>query len=167
MLLNSILSIGKFLLLRFVNHNSIGGEDYAKELQIARVCGIILMTLNIALSAVVVLVITRDAGFTYGGVLIYAVALYTFYITIAAIVNLIKYRRFHSPVMTVAKVINLAAALVSMLALETAMLSQFGTGDAGPYFKQMMIGLTGAAVSTIVIVMSVGIIVKTSKNLKK
>ena len=35
--------------------------------------------------------------------LIYAVALYTFYITTHAIVDLVKYRRYNSPIMTIAK----------------------------------------------------------------
>ena len=37
------------------------------------------------------------------------------------------YRKYHSPVISAARKVSLAAALVSMLSLETAMLSQFDT----------------------------------------
>lgn len=58
------------------------------------------------------------------------VALYTFYITTTAIIDIIKYRKYNSPVMSISKVIKLAAALVSMLFLETAMFAQFGADMA-------------------------------------
>ena len=57
-----------------------------------------------------------------------AVALYTFYTTIMAVVNLVRDRKSGSPVMAAARGVNLAAALVSMLSLETAMLTQFNMG---------------------------------------
>ena len=41
------------------------------------------------------------------------------------------YRKYHSPVISAARKVSLAAALVSMLSLETAMLSQFDTESTG------------------------------------
>ena len=91
---------------------------------------------------------------------------YTFYITIHAIVDLIKYRKYKSPVMTTSKIIALSAALVSMLALETAMFSQFG-GEMATENKWLMIALTGAGVSIVVIAMSGYMIVQTAKEIKE
>lgn len=160
-----ILAVMRFLLVRFVNHTGIG-TDRIRELRSYRLCGIILMTLNLTLSGVVILVIVQNKSFEYAGMLIFVMAMYTFYITIAAVVNLVRYRKYNSPVMSAAKVINLAAALVSMLSLETAMLSQFGKEDS-PYFDRIMIGATGAGVFVIIVSISVYMIVRSTKEIKR
>ncbi|MBQ8396997.1 MAG: hypothetical protein IJX53_02220 [Clostridia bacterium] len=162
---HAILAVMRFLLLRFVNQNGFGKKRIL-ELRRSRLCGIILMTLNLALSGVVVLVIVQNEGFDYPGIMIYVMAMYTFWITTSAIINLIKYRKYNNPVMSTTKIIKLAAALVSMLSLETAMLSQFGSADNPPYFNQVMVGATGAAVCVIVVTMSVYMIVKTTREIK-
>lgn len=112
------------------------------------------------------MILHQNKGFAYHGMLICVVASYTFYMTTHAVVDLIKYRRYRSPVMTVSKIVALSAALVSMLALETAMLSQFG-GEMSPESKWLMIALTGAGVSAIVIVLSVYMIVRTAQEIKE
>ena len=50
--------------------------------------------------------------------MIYVMAMYAFYVTVMAVINMVRYRKYHSPVMSAAKAVNLAAALVSMLSLE-------------------------------------------------
>ena len=161
-----ILAVTRFLLLRFANKVGIG-NDRVKELRRSRLCGMILMTVNLALSGVVILVIVQNKGFEYNGILIYVMAMYTFYITVNSIVSIFKYRKYNSPVMSTAKSIRLAAALVSMLSLTTAMLSQFGAENKTPHFNQIMVGATGAGVCAIVVTMSVYTIARTNKELKK
>ena len=131
----------------------------------ARLCSYILLLLNFVLTGAVMMILFVDKGFTYHGILIYFMAAYTFYITTHAIISLIKYRKYHSPVMTTSKIIALSAALVSMLALETAMFSQFG-GNMARESQQLMIALTGAAVSAVVIALSVFMIVKGTREIK-
>lgn len=46
-------------------------------------------------------------------------ALYTFYVTIMAVVNLVRYRKYQSPAMSAAKAIQPGRGVVSMLSLET------------------------------------------------
>lgn len=161
-----ILAVMRFLLLRLANRIGIG-KDREKELRRSRLCGIILMNINLALSGVVVLVIVQNKGFEYNGILIYVMAMYTFYVTVHSIINVFKYRKYNSPIMSTAKTISLAAALVSILSLETAMLSQFGSENASPYFNQIMVGSTGAGVSIIVLAMSIYTIVRANTELKK
>ncbi|MBO5384255.1 MAG: hypothetical protein J6A30_08140 [Ruminococcus sp.] len=161
----TILAVMRFLLLRFVNRIGIGKSRF-KELRRSRLCGYILLTVNLALSGAVLMIIYQNKGFEYNGILIYVMALYTFYITTLAIVNLIRYRKLGSPVMSMAKIINMAAALVSMLSLETAMFSQFGK-DMSAENQRLMIMLTGAGVSIVIVTMSVYSIVKNSKEIKK
>ncbi len=128
----TILAVMRFLLLRFVNRVGIG-ENRFGELRRSRLCGYILLTVNLALSGAVLMILYQNKGYEYNGILIYVMAAYTFYITTLTIINLIKYRKLGSPVMSMAKIINMAAALVSMLSLETAMFSQFGKDSGQKY----------------------------------
>ena len=160
----AILSVMRFLLVRYIHRHPLG-EDRLGELRRARLCSYILLLLNFVLTGAVMMILFVDKGFTYHGILIYFMAAYTFYITTHAIISLIKYRKYHSPVMTTSKIIALSAALVSMLALETAMFSQFG-GNMARESQQLMIALTGAAVSAVVIALSVFMIVKGTREIK-
>lgn len=161
----AILAIMRFLLLRFVNQNGIG-KDRILEFKRSRLCGLILMTVNLTLSGAVLMILYQNKGYEYYGILIYVMAMYTFYITTVAIINIVKYRKYKSPIMSTAKIINLSAALVSMLALETAMFSQFG-GDMEPQNRHLMIMLTGAGVSIVIVTMSIYMIVRASKEIKR
>ena len=104
-------------------------------------------------------------GFDYQGILIYVMALYTFYITTTAIIDMVKYKKYGSPVMTMSKVIKMAAALMSMLSLETAMFSQFG-GDMSLEGQRIMIMATGAGIAVIVVAMAIYMIVRTTKEIR-
>lgn len=159
-----LLSVMRFLLLQHVNRNAIG-KELILELRQYRLCGVILMLMNIALLGVVVLVMLDNEGFNYAGYLIYVVAIYAFYNITSAVRDLIKYHRYKSPVMSAAKAIQLAAALVSMLSLETAMLAQFGE-ESGPYFRQLMTGLTGGGVCLVVLATAGVMIIRSTRRLK-
>lgn len=161
----TILAVMRFLLLRFVNRVGIG-ENRFKELRRSRLCGYILLSVNLALSGAVLMILYQNKGYKYHGILIYVMAAFTFYITTVAIINLIKYKKLGSPVMSMTKIINMATALVSMLSLETAMLSEFGK-DMSEENKRLMIMLTGAGVSVCIITMAVYSIIKNSSEIKK
>ncbi len=160
----TILAVMRFLLVRYVRGTGIG-SDRLGELKSNVACSAILLSINFVLSGAVLMILYQDKGFEYHGMLIYAMAAYTFYITTLAIINLIKYRKYNSPVVTTTKVISLCAALVSMLNLETAMFSQFGQ-EMAPENQRLMIILTGAGVSIAVIVMSVYMMIKSTKEIK-
>ena len=67
--------------------------------------------------------------------------------------------------MSAAKVVSLTAALVSMLSLETAMLTQFGAAD-DPVFRRIMTASTGAGISILVLGMAVFMIIRSTKQMK-
>lgn len=134
------------------------------ELYRYRLCGIMLLMMNQVLAGIVTFMVYQNQGFNYPGVLIYLMALYSFYYVITAVINLVKFRKHGSPIMSAAKVINLVAAMVSMLSLETAMLAQFGGEDEE--FRAVMTGATGGGVCTIVIGMAVFMIYKSTKQIK-
>lgn len=99
----------------------------------------------------------------YGSMLIYVMALYAFYVTISGVISLVRTRKYKSPVLSAARVVSLAAALVSMLSLEVAMLAQFGGGE---FFRRAMIASTGGAVCLILVGMASAMIVRATKCLK-
>ena len=160
----AILSVMRFLLLRYVRANRIG-SSIQSEWKRSRVCACILMLVNLCLSGAVLMILYENKGYDYPGVLIYVMALYSFYSTINAIVQIIRYRKLGSPVMSTAKVIALSAALVSMLNLETAMFSQFGA-DMAVESQRLMIILTGAGISIAVNAMSAALIVKSTRAMQ-
>ena len=160
-----LLSVMRAVLVRYVHSRPIG-EDISSELRHYRVCGIILLFMNQALVGIIVAMVTQNRGFSYSGQLIYMMALYTFYITIAAVVNVVKFRKHGSPILSAAKVISLTAALVSMLSLATAMLAQFGQDDEEE-FRRIMIGAFGGAVCAVVLAMAIYMIVRSTKQLRK
>ena len=106
-----------------------------------------------------------DKGFQYQGILIYVIALYTFYVTITAIIDMVKFRKYKSPILSTSKIIKMASALFSMLFLETAMFAQFGA-DTSAEVKRIMIMATGAGISVAVVSMAVYMIVQTTKEIK-
>ena len=160
----TILSVMRFLLVRFVRGIGIG-KDRLGELRRSRLCAWILMLVNVALSGAVMMMMYQGRGKEYAGVLIYVMALYTFYITVSAIINLFKYQKYRSPVMYATKVIDLTAALVSMLNLETAMFAAFG-GDMVAESQRLMIALTGAGISIVVIALAVYTIRRATREIR-
>lgn len=157
-----LLAVMRASLLHYVRRT---GKNKVSEWKRYRLCGIILLFMNIALAGIVILVVHQNSGFEYPGVLIYVIAMYAFYATITAVRNVVKFRRYGSPVMSAAKVINLTAALVSMLSLETAMLTQFGAAD-DPMFRKIMTASTGAGISMLVLGMAIFMIVWSTKQMK-
>lgn len=159
-----IIAVMRFLLVRYVGKNPIR-DNYFGELKRARLCAAILLTVNLALSGAVLMMVYFDRGFQYQGFLIYVIAMYTFYVTVTAIIDLVKYRKYKSPVMSITKVIKMASALFSMLFLETAMFAQFGA-ETSVETKRIMIMLTGAGISVVVVFMAIYMILQTSKEIK-
>ncbi len=164
------ISLGVYYILlaimRFILLHKNSDLNLKIELKRYRMCGIILLVMNQLLAGIVVFMVYQNKGFDYPGLLIYAMAAYSFYSIIVAVINLVKFRKHGSPLLSAAKVINLVAAMVSILSLETAMLAQFGEDD-DPFFRQAMTGATGGAVCTIVIGIAIFMIVKSTKRLRK
>lgn len=159
----TLLLTMRFLLVLHIHRNT---RDMAAEWKRCRACGVVLLLMNIILTGMVILVLQRGEGFVYPGYLIYGMAMYDFCTMTMAIVNLVKSRKQKSPVLTAAKVINVAAALIAMLSLETAMITQFGAED-GEVFRHTMIALTGGGICVIMVIMAVLMIARSIKNIRE
>lgn len=160
-----MLAVMRFVLLRHLSRRR--RQEIRLEWQRYRLCGIVMLLLNSTLSGVVILMVRKNESFNYAGYLIYVVAMYAFYSVITAVKDVIKYRKYNSPVLSASKSIQLAAALVSVLSLETAMLMQFNDRTDAESFRQLMTGATGAAVCFIILAMAVYMIFQSGKQLKK
>jgi hypothetical protein len=160
-----IMAVMRFLLVRYVRIQKIG-TSVLGEWKRAKACAYILLLINLSLSGAVLMILYRSKGYDYGGLMIYVMALYTFYSTIHAIVGIVKYRKLGSPVMSTAKIVSLSAALVSMLNLETAMFAQFGA-DMALAHQRIFIILTGAGVSITVVALSVILIIHANKEIRR
>ena len=96
-----------------------------------------------------------------------AMAAYTFTALTTAIVNVIKYRKYQSPVISASKAISFAAALVSMLTLESTMLTTFGEGTMTELERNLMLGATGGVISLLIVLMAIYMIAVGTKKLKQ
>ena len=160
-----IMSVMRFLLVRYVRRNELGSSASA-EWKRARVCACFLLLINLSLSGAVLMILYQSKGYDYPGIMIYVMALFTFYSTVHAIIEIIKNRKLESPVMAAAKIVSLCGALVSMLNLETAMFAQFGA-ELSVQDQRIFIILTGAGVSAAVVTLSVMLIVKATKEIRR
>lgn len=160
-----LLAFMRFLLFRRGKAGTTGNYLEA-ELKRYRMCGILLLIMNQALAGIVVFMVHQNKSYDYPGYLIYAMAAYSFYCVIIASINIVKFRRHGSPVLSAAKVISLVSAMVSILSLETAMVTRFGDNDDF-VFRQVMTGATGGGVCTLVLGIAVFMIVKSSLHLKR
>ena len=102
----------------------------------------------------------------HGEIITITMAAYTFTTLTMAIINVIRYREFNSPILSAAKAISLAAACVSMLTLENTMLVSFNKGAMPQETVRLFLALSGGAVSAFIIAMAIYMIVQASRKLK-
>ena len=160
-----IMAVMRFLLVRYVRIQKIG-TSILGEWKRSRSCAYILLLINLSLSGAVLMILYQHRGYDYPGILIYVMALYTFYALIMSIVDMVKCRKMGSPVMSTAKIVSLSAAVVSLLNLETAMFAQFGA-DMSAEHQRIFIILTGAGVSITIVTLSVTLIGNANKEIRR
>lgn len=161
-----LLALARFFLVRYTGRNR-AGERMREEWRLYRACGIAFLILNLALSLMVFFMIYWNRTFVHHQITTIAMAAYTFTAFTVAIVNIVKYRKYNSPVYSASKMISLAAACVSMLTLETTMLTAFGDGTMDLLSRRIMLGATGGAVAAVIIVMAVYMIARGNRELRE
>ena len=121
----------------------------ARSWKVYRNCGILFSVMSIALGGAVIMLVSGEGGKSYPGLLIYAVATYTFYKLGMAIRNMVKARKEKSLLLVTLRNISYADALVSLLSLQTALFAAFGQ-DSGELVPTMN-ALTGAGVCLMIL----------------
>ena len=140
-----MLGVMRFFLLKHTRKYK-AKEQVEVEIKKSIVCGWLLLFMNLALAVIVFFMVYFNRTFEHHMITTIALAAYTFLTFSFAIVNLVRYKKYESPVYSSAKIISLTAACVSMLTLETTMLTTFGGGGESLYFRPLMLSLTGVAV---------------------
>lgn len=160
------LAIMRFFLTRHALRYAPGVER-KRELSAYRLCGEILLLMNLALSGVMLSRIRDNRLIQHHEITTIAMAAYSFTSLSMAIVNIKKYRRYQSPVFSASKAISLAAACVSMLSLESTMLATFGGEQMQAHTQLLFLALSGAAVFLCIAAMAVYMIVTANRKIKR
>ncbi len=153
-----VLAVLRLSLILSHNHKSI-----IDEIHCYRRTAWLLFLLNLPMGGMILLMVLTNSGYSYPGYVIYPSAMYTFYTMVTSVINLVRFRKLGSPILSAAKVLNFIAALMSILGLQTAMIAQFST--EGENYRKMMNAITGGVVWLSVILTAVYMLYR-SKKLK-
>ena len=131
-----------------------------------RTCGIVFLVMNLALTLMIFFMVYWNRTFNHHEITTIAMAVYTFTSLTHAIINTVKYRKYNSPVYSASKAISLASAVVSVLTLESTMLTTFNDGTMDLTTRRIMLGASGGAISVFIIAMAIYMIVQGTKKIK-
>lgn len=144
-------------------------DDERKRLRLGwggfRFCGVLLLILHLTMTGMVFQLIWRGETEEYPGLLIFAVAAYTFYKMTIAIIRVVRFRKNSTPILGASYNIDLSEAMVSMLSLQSGLLTAFGEGDAE--FAFLMNSMTGGAVCSAAMLGAIGMVVHGNKKKKE
>ncbi|MBE6672989.1 MAG: hypothetical protein E7599_05665 [Ruminococcaceae bacterium] len=141
-----LLALMRFFLLRHTRR-SAPGENLHAELVRYRICGLMLLILNLTLSLMVFFMTYWERTFHHHMITAITLAMCTFWLFTLSIINIVRYRKYRSPVYSAAKAIGLASACVSMLTLTSTMLTTFGDKTMDVQTRNLMLKLVGAGVA--------------------
>lgn len=138
-------------------------DEYVKA-KVYKNSGMITLILNIALSVAIGQMIFSDAHFIYIGWTVFAYAAYAFYKITMSIISFIKAHKQEDLTVRAIRNINLVDALVSILALQTALLAMFSEGNVN---ISIFNTFTGIFVSLSSVAIGIYMIVSANKTMKK
>ncbi|MBR6682223.1 MAG: hypothetical protein IKL40_04490 [Clostridia bacterium] len=159
------LAVMRFFLMRHTKRYDVG-ERRLEELYKYRFCGVVFLVMNLALALIIFFMVYWNRTFNHHEITTIAMAAYTFTSFTMAIINIIKYRKYNSPIYSASKAIGLASACVSMLTLESTMLTTFGDGTMSLTSRRFFLGISGGVISAFVIIMAIYMIVTGTKKIK-
>ena len=159
------LAVMRFFLVRHTSKHK-PGEKMLDELIKYRTCGIVFLVMNLALTLMIFFMVYWNRTFHHHEITTIAMAAYTFTSLTLAIINTVKYRKYNSPVYSASKAISLASAVVSVLTLESTMLTTFNDGTMDLTTRRILLGASGGAISVFIIAMAIYMIVQGTKKIK-
>ena len=160
------LGVMRFFLARHTTRYA-PGERMQAELKKYRACGIVFLVMNLALALITFFMVYWGRTFEHHMITAIAMAAYTFTALTTAIISVIKYRKYNSPVYSASKAISLAAALVSMLTLESTMLTTFSEGTMTAMEQKIMLGATGGVISLLIVATAIYMIAVGTRKLRE
>lgn len=109
----------------------------------------LIFLLSVPMSGMIILMVSTNSGFAYPVYVIYLSAMYTFYKVIMSAIDLNRFKKVGSPILSAGKAVSLIAALTFALGLQTAMIAAFSTNNDN--FRLTMNAVTGARVMALTI----------------
>lgn len=143
------------------------GRGLRQELRVYRTCGIVFLGMNLAIALMIFFMVYWNRTFLHHEITTIALAAYTFASLTMAILNLVRDRTGGSPVASASRTISLAAACVSILTLESTMLTTFGEETMDLFTRRLLLASSGGAISLFIIAMAVYMIRQSTKKLKE
>ncbi|MBQ2920736.1 MAG: hypothetical protein IJE58_06105 [Oscillospiraceae bacterium] len=140
------------------------GDDYRRlrtGWRVYELCGGLLLALNLWMSVMVFEMIWKGHGEQYPGLMVFAVAAYTFYKLTIAITRVILCRKSRSPIQGVAWNMDLIEAMMSLFALQTGLFAAFGQDFE---HQTLMNCFTGGAVCLLVVLGALGMLLHGRKR---
>lgn len=107
--------------------------------------GALLVFITLAYSGVIVLVTAKGYHYTYRGNMVYVMALYAFYKVISATVRAVRGKKFSDHTTQTFRNIDFADGVVSIVALQTALLSAFSSAEEEAFALTMNAAVGGVA----------------------
>ncbi len=159
------LAVMRFFLVRHTRSHR-PGEKMLVEFRKYRACGIVFLVMNLSLALMIFFMVYWNRTFNHHEITTIALAAYTFTSLTLAIINTVKYRKYNSPVYSASKAISLASACVSMLTLESTMLTTFGNETMSLAERRILLGISGGVISVFIIAMAIYMIVQANKQIK-
>ena len=138
-------------------------DDELVRARVYRNSGIITLILNIALSSAIAQMVFSGEHFSYLGWTVFAYAAYAFYKITTSVISFIRAHRQDDLTVRAIRNINLVDALVSILALQTALLTTFSEeGVDVSAFNTV----TGVVVSLLSVGIGIYMIISANKKIK-
>lgn len=162
-----ILSIARFFSIRDYGKIRNLNENDAREIGYQNYLnnGILLIILGILYFFVNVYIYYKGTNTDMHEYLTYLTALIAFWSIGSAIYGMIKYKRDHSPILKAVKLTNFANALTSIMLTQIVLLDTYANVET--YNSNIMNGVTGMAVSLIIIILGLYMIIGINKVIKE
>ena len=162
-----ILSIARFFSIRDYGKIRNLNENDAREIGYQNYLnnGILLIILGIMYFFVNVYIYYKGTNTEMHEYLTYLTALIAFWSIGSAIYGMIKYKRDHSPILKAVKLTNFANALTSIMLTQIVLLDTYA--DVETYNSNIMNGVTGMAVSLIIIILGLYMIIGINNVIKE
>lgn len=150
---------------RAVSNGQTKTETLINDGKLYRTIGIFMFLLPVCLSFAIMQMVRVGDSFEHPGITIYIYAIYVVFKVTTAVYSFVRERHNHLMTIMATTNIQLADALVSILALQTAMFREFGMGTDN-FFSAMNIA-TGAVVCVLTVAIGVYMIVRANIRLKR
>ena len=135
-----------------------------QRIKMMRACGYYLFLINVAVSAMMFVLIYTTQRVIYHEITVITLAAYTFSSLTFAIVSGVKYFKKKDYAYISIKVISLVSASVAMVTLTNTMLATFG--DDNTSLRRIILPILSGVVAVFIVVCAVVIIVKTGQTLR-